>query len=63
MVARAFLDYMRSSIAELKKVDWPTRREVFQYTLIILVSVIIATLIVAVIDYGLGLLVDRFLIN
>jgi preprotein translocase subunit SecE len=63
MVLRSFFDYIRSSVAELKKVDWPTRREVVSYTLIILVSVVIATLTVSVVDYGLSLLVDRFLIN
>lgn len=63
MVFRAFFDYIRSSLAELKKVDWPSRREVVSYTVIILISVIIATLVVALIDYGLSLVVDRFLLK
>lgn len=58
-----FFQYIRGSIAELRQVTWPTRKEVLRYTLIILASVIVAMLIVALVDYGLGYIVDTFLIS
>lgn len=60
---RATADYIKGSVAELRKVTWPTRKQVFSYTVIILVSVIIASLIISVVDYGLSLLVDAYLIK
>lgn len=46
---RQFLREVRS---ELKKVAWPSRTEVFTYTVVVLVSVIFMTLIVFGLDYG-----------
>jgi preprotein translocase subunit SecE len=37
------LDFLKEAKVELKKVTWPTKKETFQYTvLVILVTVIIA---------------------
>ena len=46
---RQFLREVRS---ELKKVAWPSRTEVFTYTVVVLISVIFMTLIVFGLDYG-----------
>ena len=58
-----FFQYIRGSIAELRQVTWPTRKEVLQYTVIILVSIVVAMFVVALVDYGLGFIVDTFLIS
>lgn len=60
---RPVVSYIQDSIEELRHVAWPTRREVIRYTATIIVSVAIAMLIVAVLDYLLGLAVDRFIIH
>lgn len=46
---RQFLREVRS---ELKKVAWPSRTEVFTYTVVVLVSVIFMTLVVFGLDFG-----------
>jgi preprotein translocase subunit SecE len=46
---RQFLREVRS---ELKKVAWPTRGEVATYTVVVLFSVTLVTLMVFAMDYG-----------
>ena len=36
---------------ELKKVDWPSRRELISYTVVVLATLIVTTLYVAGLDY------------
>ena len=31
-----FINYIKTSIAELKKVSWPTKKETYNYTLIVI---------------------------
>jgi preprotein translocase subunit SecE len=38
--------------AELRKVAWPTKAEVINYGLVVLVFLVIFTTIVAVVDWG-----------
>ena len=51
-------DYFQGVIAELKKVTWPTRADVVNHTLIVIISVIIAIGIVTVLDFGLSKAVE-----
>ncbi|HEX9697571.1 MAG TPA: preprotein translocase subunit SecE [Actinomycetota bacterium] len=44
--------FLREVRGELKKVAWPSRREVATYTVVVLVSVIFITAIVFALDYG-----------
>ena len=47
--------------AELRKVAWPTRSETINYSIIVLVAVILLTTYVALLDYGFGdLLIKLF---
>lgn len=43
--------FVRQVVAELKKVIWPTRKELIAYTTIVLVFVLIMAAIVAAFDY------------
>ncbi|MEI6144088.1 MAG: preprotein translocase subunit SecE [Candidatus Berkelbacteria bacterium] len=45
--------YFIDSYLELKKVTWPTRKQLIRDTLIVIVSAAIATAILALIDLGL----------
>ena len=47
--ARQFLREVRQ---ELKKVDWPTRRELISYTTVVLVTIIVMTSFVFGLDYA-----------
>jgi preprotein translocase subunit SecE len=46
--ARQFLKEVRQ---ELKKVDWPNRRELISYTVVVLATLIVTTSFVFVLDY------------
>ncbi len=53
--------YVKEAQAELKKVTWPTKRETFVYTtLVIAISVGVAAFI-ALVDYGLTIGVEQIL--
>lgn len=42
--------YFRGVYSELKKVHWPTRREILTYTLVVLVAVVIVAVLIWVFD-------------
>jgi preprotein translocase subunit SecE len=46
---REFLKEVRQ---ELRKVNWPTRHEVFAYTVVVLVTVVVVTSFVFALDLG-----------
>lgn len=58
LVARTRL-FVRQVIVELRRVVWPTRKQVTTYTGVVLVFVTVLSLIVAVFDFifGKGILV------
>jgi len=50
-------NFFVGSYEELKKVVWPSRKEVINHTIIVILTIIISVAILTVIDYGLyGLL-------
>ena len=46
--------FVREVRGELRKVAWPTRPEVINYSIIVLVAVVILTAFVAGLDYAFG---------
>lgn len=44
---------------ELKKVQWPKKKELINYTWIVIASVLIISLIIYAIDMGLGWIVKK----
>jgi preprotein translocase subunit SecE len=42
--------YYRQVVAELRKVIWPTRKELITYTSVVIVFVVVVTTIVALLD-------------
>jgi preprotein translocase subunit SecE len=49
---RALLVFYRQVVAELRKVIWPTRRELVTYTAVVLVFVLFMVAIVSLFDFG-----------
>jgi preprotein translocase subunit SecE len=45
--------FVRQVIAELRKVIWPTRKQLVNYTTVTLIFVLIMVGIVSAVDYGL----------
>jgi preprotein translocase subunit SecE len=52
-------EFIREVRAELRKVAWPTRAEVTNYSIIVFVAVVVLTVFVGLLDYGFG----RFVIQ
>jgi preprotein translocase subunit SecE len=50
--------FIRQVFGELRKVVTPTRRELFSYTAVVLVFVVIMMALVAGLDFGFGWLVN-----
>ena len=50
-------------IAELKKVNWPTRDEIRKLTVMVLVVSFGVGAVLGALDYGLSFLVDHFLLK
>lgn len=44
---------------ELRKVQWPKKKELINYTWIVLSSVIVVSLIIYAIDYALGWIIQQ----
>ena len=51
--------FMREVRSELRKVAWPSRKELFSYSLVVLVSVSLITLYIAGLDQLFGTLILR----
>lgn len=43
--------FFKEVVAELKKVAWPTRKEVVAYTIVVLVSVVVITTLIFGMDF------------
>jgi len=48
------LQFLREVRAELRKVAWPSRPEVINYSIIVLITVVILTAYIAILDYAFG---------
>jgi preprotein translocase subunit SecE len=55
---RGFMKFLRDVRVEMGKVTWPTRKDLAQSTLVVLVAVAIATAYTAVLDFGFNEIVD-----
>jgi preprotein translocase subunit SecE len=58
--ARQFLKEVRQ---ELRKVDWPSRRELISYTVVVLVTVVVMTSLVFGLDFVFSKLIFDVLTN
>jgi preprotein translocase subunit SecE len=50
--------FFSDSWAELKKVRWPSRKELTSYTLVVLVTIVVITIYFWVLDIGISQLVE-----
>ena len=53
--------YFRETAGELRKVSWPSRREVIQLTTIVLIVMVVMGLILGLTDGGARLVLDLIL--
>lgn len=50
--------FFRDVVHELKKVSWPTRKEVFKYTVIVLITIAIFAVMLGIFDFIWVKLID-----
>ena len=55
--------FLREVFDELRKVVWPTWGELYRYTLVVIVTVIVIGGFIGAVDYTLGELAKRFIYN
>jgi len=48
----SFKEYVSGVIAELKKVTWPTKSETINYTIVVTVTLLLFTAMIAGLDWG-----------
>ncbi|WP_100405980.1 preprotein translocase subunit SecE [Bacillus solitudinis] len=49
--------FLKDVVSEMKRVSWPTRKELTRYTWVVLGTVAFITVFFAIIDYGISWLV------
>lgn len=57
----SFVGFFKGVWGEVKKVTWPSRKDLFKTTFAVIVFIVIFTVIVGLIDYGMGSLFSNFL--
>ena len=55
--------FLRDVYDELRKVVWPTWGELYRYTLVVIVTVIVIGGFIGGVDYVLGQLAQKFIYN
>ncbi len=50
---RHWVEFFKEAWQELKKVHWPTRKETYAATSVVLIAVLIIALFLALVDFGL----------
>ena len=53
-----FGNYLRDTAAEMKHVHWPTQKQAFLYTLLVLVISVIVSLLLGAFDYVFNMGID-----
>lgn len=55
-----FGKFFRETKAEMKKVSWPSRKELIQHTEVVLTSIVLIGAILWVVDLGFGEILNFF---
>mgnify|MGYP000901328077 CR=1 FL=1 len=53
-VRKGFKKFFREVVSEVKKVSWPSTKELFNNTVVVVALIVIFAIIVGIIDLGLG---------
>ena len=54
---KKIVQFVKEAFAELKKVSWPTRKEVWESTQVVVVSVLLISVFLGMIDILFGFLI------
>lgn len=53
---KRILKYLKEVLSELKRVNWPSRKDLISYTVAVLVFIIAMAIVVGLLDLGFGTL-------
>ncbi len=60
---RLIVDYFRGAFEEFRRVIWPTRQQVINYTLLVIATIVVGTSFLTAFQYGMQILVDKYIIR
>ena len=55
-----FIEFLKEARAELGKVTWPTRKELYESTILVIVSVILVTVFIGAVDFVFNKMLQFF---
>ena len=55
--------FFRDTFEELRKVVWPTLPELYRYTVVVIVTVVIISAFIGLVDLSLGYFTQRYIYN
>ena len=55
-----FMAFLKEARAELGKVTWPTRKELYESTILVIVSVILITVFIGAVDFVFNKMLQFF---
>ncbi len=55
--------FLRDTIEELRKVVWPTPAELYRYTIVVIVTVVVISSFIGAVDLGLGYFTQHYVYN
>ena len=58
-----FIEFLKESRAELGKVTWPTRKELYESTILVIVSVMAVSIFIGVVDFVFNKMLQLFAQN
>lgn len=58
-----FTNYIKETRGELRKVNWPTRQQTVQYTLLVIVISLAVAFILGGFDYVFRLAINKFIFH
>lgn len=55
------INYLKASLAEIKKVSWPTKKETTQYTILVIILSLVVAALLGGLDYVFNLIIQKLL--
>lgn len=56
-------NFLSGSVAEAKKVTWPTKKQLFEYSVIVLGALAVGLAVMAALDYGFSFTVQHYILG
>lgn len=60
-VRHSITKFLKEMLAELKKVTWPSKKDLINYTIAVIVLILIFALVIGVVDLGLTQIMNLIL--